>query len=202
MTTTIDKENLKIWAMKALKVLSFAAKILLLCMKHYVLAVWWLFRVEIWVFYYWCLGRWLFGLSLYFPKYYGVWFKKKPKYRRTSSHSSSGSRSQTSFPKIEMPKVTPSATPNVDSAKRNVEIAKKSVEIKKKHLENAKSRLAHAKAGPNWKTMARNYGYPGKGGGYTYYETDVFHCENELNQVKRILEDAKRDLARSRRAKR
>lgn len=56
-----------------------------LVFKHYLLFMWWLFRVEIWLFYYLLIGRWLFGLRLYFPKYYDVWFKDKKKSRGSSS---------------------------------------------------------------------------------------------------------------------
>lgn len=63
-------------------------------MKHCFLAIWWLFRVEIWIFYYWCIGRWLLGLSLYFPRYNDIWYKKKPKYH--GKPSSGGNTSKNS----------------------------------------------------------------------------------------------------------
>ena len=95
MALKLDKENLMGIGWQILK-------IALLCIKHCFLAIWWLFRVEIWLFYYWCIGRWLLGLSLYFPRYNDIWYKKKPKHHNVISSNNSTSDLKKNSPQTVM----------------------------------------------------------------------------------------------------
>ncbi len=69
--------------------------------------------------------------------------------------------------------------------------------LEPKNLELAKKKLANAKASPNWKTLPKNHGYPGKSGSYRSYEVDVFSCQAQLEKAKKHLAQAKADLAKA-----